>query len=266
MTDKNTKLNPAILYSCYAATKRSTEQFVQDHSMCYVQSGKLEFQLSDQKLFYNEGEAFFIRRNVLAKATKHPGANGGFESISIFFSQDTLKDISLKKELSAVGNAQQTVPIVSLAADKLLKNYFESLPAYEQESSGSSLVRLKIEEGILLLLNRQPELQQVLFDFSEPGKIDLELFMNKHFRFNVAINRFASLTGRSLATFKRDFEKVFHNSPSRWLQNRRLEEARYMIKVKKMKPIDVYLEVGFEDLSHFSFAFKKTYGVAPSLI
>jgi AraC family transcriptional regulator, exoenzyme S synthesis regulatory protein ExsA len=32
----------------------------------------------------------------------------------------------------------------------------------------------------------------------------------------------------------------------------------------KKKPVDVYLEVGFEDLSHFSSAFKKQYGYAPT--
>ncbi|WP_394365961.1 AraC family transcriptional regulator [Pedobacter hiemivivus] len=30
------------------------------------------------------------------------------------------------------------------------------------------------------------------------------------------------------------------------------------------KPREVYLEVGFEDLSHFSFVFKKKYGVSPN--
>jgi AraC-like DNA-binding protein len=47
---------------------------------------------------------------------------------------------------------------------------------------------------------------------------------------------------------------------------RRLQEAHYLIKEKGQPPSDVYLELGFEDLSHFSFAFKKTYGVAPSRI
>ncbi|WP_310588831.1 helix-turn-helix domain-containing protein [Dyadobacter flavalbus] len=30
------------------------------------------------------------------------------------------------------------------------------------------------------------------------------------------------------------------------------------------RPSDVYLEVGFEDLSHFSYVFKKQFGKAPS--
>lgn len=259
-------MTPAILYSCYAALKRTTEQFVQEHSMCYIESGTLEFQLADHKLSYKEGEAFFIRRNVLAKATKYPALNTEFKSISIFFNQEVLKEISLQKSIEIESSTLQADSIFNLTADRLLKNYFESLPAYEQEDKTSSLLRLKIEEGVLLLLNRRPEIRNILFDFNEPGKIDLEQFMNKNFRFNVANNRFASLTGRSLATFKRDFEKIFHNSPGKWLQNRRLHEAKYLIKEKGMKPSDVYLEVGFEDLSHFSFAFKKTFGIAPSLI
>jgi AraC-like DNA-binding protein len=48
------------------------------------------------------------------------------------------------------------------------------------------------------------------------------------------------------------------------LQQRRLREAHYLIKEKGRMPSDVYLEIGFEDLSHFSFAFKKMYGVPPS--
>jgi len=97
--------------------------------------------------------------------------------------------------------------------------------------------------------------------------------MQKNFRFNVALSRFAYLTGRSLATFKRDFERLFHLSPSRWLVQRRLQEAYYflqeayyLLKEKGKAPSEVYLEVGFEDLSHFSFAFKKAYGLAPSRV
>jgi len=33
-----------------------------------------------------------------------------------------------------------------------------------------------------------------------------------------------------------------------------------------VKPIDVYMQVGFKNLSHFSTAFKKEYGFPPSLL
>jgi AraC-like DNA-binding protein len=107
-------------------------------------------------------------------------------------------------------------------------------------------------------------LKDILFDFSDPYKIDLEAFMNKNFHFNVTLDRFAYLTGRSLATFKRDFQKTFNTSPRNWLQQRRLQEAYYLITEKGKTTSDIYLDLGFENLSHFSFAFKKQFGYAPT--
>ena len=82
--------------------------------------------------------------------------------------------------------------------------------------------------------------------------------------FNMPLEQFGYLTGRSLTTFKRDFKKAFSISPQRWLTEKRLELAHYELTQKKRKASDVYLEAGFENLSHFSFAFKKRYGFAPS--
>jgi AraC-like DNA-binding protein len=82
----------------------------------------------------------------------------------------------------------------------------------------------------------QPELSGVFFDYGIPAKIDLEAFMNRNYRFNVRIDRFAYLTGRSLSAFKRDFQAIF----------------------------EIYIDLGFEALSHFSFAFKKLFGQTPT--
>ena len=90
--------------------------------------------------------------------------------------------------------------------------------------------------------------------------------MNQNYHFNVHLERFAYLTGRSLATFKRDFEKLYHTTPGRWLQQKRLQEAHYLITEKGKTASDIYLDLGFEDLSHFSYAFKKQFGEAPSRI
>jgi AraC-like DNA-binding protein len=57
---------------------------------------------------------------------------------------------------------------------------------------------------------------------------------------------------------------LFNETPSRWLVKKRLEEAHFLITQKNKKPSDIYLELGFEDLSHFSFAFRKQYGQTPT--
>jgi AraC-like DNA-binding protein len=124
---------------------------------------------------------------------------------------------------------------------------------------------LKVKEGVKLLLHALPGLRNFLFDFSEPYKIDLERFMLSNFRFNIPVERYAQLTGRSLAGFKRDFQKTFGLPPRQWLQEKRLAEARYLIEDKNLKPSEIYFDLGFETLSHFSTSFKKRFGKSPSV-
>lgn len=128
------------------------------------------------------------------------------------------------------------------------------------------LIRLSQQEALQLLLHAHPDLSHVLFDFGQPGKIDLETFLRQNFRFNVGLGQLAYLTGRSLATFKRDFAKLYHISPTRWLYQKRLEEAHYLLQEEHQRPSDVYHEVGFESLAHFSTAFKQFFGRPPSSV
>ena len=256
-----------IAYSCYVTRSREGEQFIADHVFGYQVSGTMIMNDGNKEYIFAPGRFRFSRRNHLVKFNKLPPEEGEFKSFSVYFDQPFLRNLSMeagyKAEKHINGNA-----VMDLKPNPLYKSYFDSLPPYMQliGEEDAGLVALKLREAVLLLLKVNPEMKDILFDFSEPGKIDLEGFMNKNFHFNVDLNRFAYLTGRSLATFKRDFEKLFHLTPSRWLQQRRLQEAYYLIKEKGKTPSDIYLDLGFEDLSHFSFAFKKQFGAAPTKI
>lgn len=80
------------------------------------------------------------------------------------------------------------------------------------------------------------------------------------------MERFAFMSGRSLSTFKREFKAIFNTTPGKWLMKKRLDEAYFLLDKEHKKPTDIYTELGFEDLSHFSFVFKKEFGVSPSNI
>ncbi|WP_454802690.1 helix-turn-helix domain-containing protein [Mucilaginibacter phyllosphaerae] len=256
---------PKIGYSCYYATSREGEQFVAEHVFSYQISGVMTISDSQKKYIFNPGDFRFIRRNHLVKFNKQPPRNGEFKSVSIYLDQQTLRKFSMEYGFKAAGHFDGDA-ILNLEPRPLYKSFMQSLTPYQQEhlQIDDKLQGLKLNEAILILLQSKPEIKNILFDFSEPGKIDLEAFMEKNFHFNVQLNRFAYLTGRSLATFKRDFEKIFNITPSRWLLQRRLQEAYYLIKENGKRASEIYLELGFEDLSHFSFAFKNKYGVAPS--
>jgi AraC family transcriptional regulator, exoenzyme S synthesis regulatory protein ExsA len=257
-----------IAYSCYFTRSREGEQFVPEHVFSYQISGTLTITDDENNVHvFNPGDFRFLRRNHLVKFLKQPPPNGEFKSISIYLDQQTLRDFSMEYGYRSE-HRREGSPFVDLKTDALYRNFMDSLMPYEKltEPGHEQLFTIKLKEAILILLRANPTLKDVLFDFNDPGKIDLEAFMNKNYHFNVELKRFAYLTGRSLATFKRDFEKIFHVTPSRWLQHRRLQQAHYLIKEKGAAASEVYLELGFQDLSHFSFAFKKQFGMAPSKV
>lgn len=103
-----------------------------------------------------------------------------------------------------------------------------------------------------------------LFDFVEPWKIDILDYLNENYMCDLSMKEIASYTGRSLATFKRDFAKVSDLTPQKWIIRRRLEAAHDLIRSGKKKVTEACFDVGFKNLSHFSKVYKEIYGVAPS--
>lgn len=257
-----------LLYSCVDQRQRGNEQFVHEHALGYLVAGETHILTNNGKQVFGKGSIGLIHRNQLIKSLKIPPPGGGeFRSINIFLDQNFLRRYSAEHKLEPVGKYTGEYNHI-LPADPFIKGYFDSLLPYfdHPEQLNPALAELKTKEALELLLRLEPRLKYFLFDFSEPYKIDLEAYMNKNYMFNVPTAQFAQLTGRSLAGFKRDFQKVFAASPGQWLQQKRLSEAYYLIRQKGLKPSEVYLDVGFENLSHFSYSFKKAYGVAPSMV
>ncbi len=255
---------PVILFNNYGGDFSEGEAFVTDHIFSYIVSGTQEIWSGNQTYVFKAGDYRFFRRNQLTKYVKRPGQNG-FKSIAVHLDQGTLR------EMSELYGDHQKKPYLGkdvelLKPNSLLENYVNSLTPYSNASNvyEEALVILKAKELVLLLLQTNPVIKHALFDFDVPGKIDLIAFMNKHYRYNVGLDRMAFLTGRSLSTFKRDFKKIFNTTAGRWLTTRRLEEANFLIAKKGKTASEIYLDLGFEDLSHFSSAYKKVFGKAPS--
>lgn len=253
-----------IQRACYTKSSKAGEQFIKEHGISFIVSGEMEAYDGNTKHLYRKGDVILYRKNALIRFVKYPHQEDGFEAISIILDENMLKEFARQHEISSDKNPKES--LFQLDADELIKSYFTSLEAWFGNKINRDLAHVKKTEMIYLLLRNNKAFKNVLFHFGMPGKINLEAFMNTNFRFNVPLSQLAFLTGRSLATFKRDFEKLFQTPPNKWLQQKRLEEAHYLLKHKKMKAKDVYLEVGFETLSHFSYAFKNRFGISPSAL
>jgi AraC-like DNA-binding protein len=258
---------PGVIFYSYHSAERKEKVCVWNHHTLILQvSGQLILETSGQMVSMSGGDILLIGKNQLGTLTKTPPPGGNYETIVISLQEDILRRIALEEKLQAnqnyTGLSNSLIP-----SNDFLKGYFQSIVPYAR-SSGASLTDemgiLKLKEVIKLLLLALPQLCNLLFNFSAPGKIDLEKFMLSNFHFNVPIEKFAQLTGRSLAAFKRDFVKTFGAPPRHWLQDKRLSEAKYLIEAKQQKPSAIYLELGFESMSHFSNSFKKKFGKTPT--
>lgn len=258
---------PQIIYSVTSKRATEGEVFIKQHVFDYIISGTSEVYFDGKSALYKSGDFRFAARNRLSKFVKQPPEGGEYKSISICIDKDTLLEMRDAYHLNnTMYHTHENVFL--LKPNRQFKNYIDSLLPYLEngQAISSDLVKLKIKEAILIFIQVNPQLKNILFDFNEPGKIDLEAYMNQHYQYNGSLDEYAYLTGRSLSTFKRDFEKIFTITPNRWLLQKRLEDAYYLLKKKKMKATDVYVDVGFKDYSHFSVAFKKLFGIAPSLV
>ena len=260
---------PGVIFYSYHSAERKEKVCVWNHHTLILQvSGQFIMETSGQIISMNGGDMLLIGKNQLGTLTKTPPSGGNYETIVISLQEELLRRIVLEEKLQA-DRKYSGLPNILIPTNEFLQGYFQSIVPYAR-SSGAGMTDemgiLKLKEGVKLLLLALPELRNLLFDFSVPYKIDLKKFMLTNFQFNVPIEKFAQLTGRSLAGFKRDFVKTFGVPPRHWLQDKRLSEAKHLIETKHQKPSAIYLELGFESMSHFSYSFKKKFGMAPTAL
>lgn len=255
---------PEIFISCKKEVHYSRELVLPYPALVRIMSGEVRIAAADRQYNFYAGDTVLFPRNRLGRMSKLPLDRNPCIAVSIVFRKEILRQFYTTHP--ATPQTHQTIGLIQLDDHPLLESLFNSLTPYFKlaDALPPDLAAFKIEEAIRVLRAIDPNVDHVLGQLDEPGKIDLMDFMEKNFMFNLTAGKFAYLTGRSLTTFKRDFKKTFNNTPEKWLTQKRLELAHYLIFDQKRKPSDVYIDVGFENLSHFSFAFKKQFGYNPT--
>lgn len=253
-----------IFFSCLDKKRLVLEQIIPEHILTHVYEGKISVTTADKTYTLSAGQTALFSRNQLARFKKEPDGEIPYRAATIFFTKPFLQQFYATLPLpKQKGTSAKVLEIENHA---LLDNLFQSISVYSNTAIPDDLALLKIKEAITIIRMFNKDADVLLSVFSEPHKIDLSDFLHQNFMFNISISRFAYLTGRSLATFKRDFKKTFGTSPQKWLTEKRLQQAHFLIAEKNHKPSQAYLESGFESFSHFTYAFKKFFGYNPSSI
>ena len=263
MSFQTKHITPDIKLAEYNGKLFKTEVVFEHHILVWFISGETKIVQADTIHIFKKGDIFLIPRNQLATIINYPKDGEPHKTVVMHLTTARLKDfyanldIKPKTSISPKINHYNNHPLLESCLTSLI-------PYFDMTALPEDIASLKITEAITILRTIDKEIDNILANFEEPGKIDLVHFMERNFMFNMPLDKLGYLTGRSLSTFNRDFRKYFNTTPQKWLTAKRLELAHYELTKNRKKAIDVCYEVGFENLSHFSFAFKKQFGYTAS--
>ena len=241
-----------------------------EYAMNYVYSGEMILENGKEQIHVGKGECVFIPRDHHITMYKKPFDGERYCGIFLNFTRSFLREMYSKFERYKVPSNTPKLEsgVVKLPKTAEITSLFASLtPFFDPKvKPQDDFMQLKLQEGLLALLHIVERSAPTLFDYNEPWKIDILDYMNKNYMYEFSMEELAHYTGRSLATFKRDFKKISDLTPEKWLIRKRLEVAYAMMQEGGKKIVDVYTSVGFKNQSHFSAAFKKQYGIAPTAV
>lgn len=89
-------------------------------------------------------------------------------------------------------------------------------------------------------------------------------WMREHIADDFDLQQLATLAGLSKFHFHRLFKRAAGEAPSRHHMNLRMHEAKRLLRETKKTALDIGLEVGYTNPSHFARIFRREIGLSPS--
>lgn len=234
----------------------------------YVLEGKKIWHTSHGSYEVGEGNCVLVRKGAIILEQFF---DIGFCVVLFFIPDAFICDTLKNRPVPVVKPNQQYSPVIPLNSTEILKAFFVSMYAYFSSTSepDQALLELKFRELILNIAGNPLNLEAISYFCSlmhEPQSVSMERVMNDNYCFNLKLEQYAILCSRSLSAFKRDFQKQFGSTPGKWLLEKRLQHAMFLLANKNKTVSEAAFESGFENLSHFSRAFKDRFGTSPAAV
>lgn len=237
----------------------------------YVLEGSNDHFSEEGRLEYEAGEGVLMKcGNFMFKVSPDEDTGkGGF--VAIHFYPEVLKKIYENEVPDFLKNKGKLSFLSNMALVKssiLIRKYIEGLLFYFENPAlvTEELMILKFKEIILLLLNTEdaPAIIEIMHNLFSPRTFSFKEIIEAHIFSPLSISDLAQITNRSLASFKREFKKIYQDSPASYIKKQRLEKAAELLIVSDIPISSIAYDCLFNDVAHFSSSFKAKYGLTPS--
>ncbi|MBP3332236.1 MAG: helix-turn-helix transcriptional regulator [Tidjanibacter sp.] len=245
------------------------------HGIGYVMKGRKYIYSGDVRHEVKQGDLFYL--GIGNHYTEDiPDNEHPFEQIVFFYTSDELS--AILSRLSTSYNMDLSNPhscsncnnkdFVIYPAWNMMKNFFYTINSYIKEdifNQDQTAEALKMAELIYLISSRN----DCCIKSKIMGHIDtsIEKFkqvITDNIFNNISIEELAAECNRSLTSFKKEFKRIYNQSPHKWIINRRLMQSRLLLVSTKKSISEIGNECSFPNTSHFIKLFKKEYGTTPA--
>jgi AraC-like DNA-binding protein len=251
----------------YQSKKEISKQeiLLNKNTFSFLQEGTKEVFFDNSSFAIDNSEFLLMKSGHCLMTEKLSNVQEKYKSILFFFSNESVLKLIQKFDLKQT-SAEAGYSTYSFEYDAFIKGFSKSLLEISKlsKSTQKKILDVKFEEIILYLI----EFKGVNFLFSLLNNSDnlsqkfIETIESNQLN-KLSVKELSFLSNMSVSTFKREFEKHFHNSPSKWFQEKRLEHSAFLLKNRSKRPSDIFEDIGYESLSNFIHAFKTKYGVTP---
>lgn len=258
-----------LLFTQYDCPQEAAMQdlFSETNYIGYVISGKRIFHLPGEKHIMTEDKCVFAKKGGWI-AEKEPGQ--GWCVLVFFIPDDYLKNFvseyrpHLPLSVSTDGVTQQ---MIDIDINEITRSFFYAMIPYFTQPAPppESLLELKFKELLFnILINKKNNaLLHWIRQLADEEKISLQKVMEANYTYNLSMNDFAKIAGRSIATFNREFNALYKTSPGKWLVQKRLNYAQLLLHTTTKPVREIVFESGFENNTHFSRVYKEKFGISP---
>lgn len=258
--------SPELLVHDFRMTTDNVKSKVnlQMHMFSFLQIGKKQVHFAETSVTVDKNQSILTTKgNCLW--TELLDTENSYYCKLFFFSEKILKDFLKKHPVYSEEIAQEN-PFFIIENDTFISAFIDSLSAIgnDQLQQNEALTQVKFEEILLYLSGKySKQFSSFLQSLIQEKNSSFREVLERHVYSNLKVEEIAFLCNMSLSTFKRHFKEEFKASPGKWLLDKRLEKAKILMEQRDVKASDVYLEIGYNNLSNFSTAFKNKFGISP---
>lgn len=237
------------------------------HMFSFLQIGKKQVHFAGTAVAVNKDQSLLLKKGNWLW-TELLDTDAIYYCKLLFFSENKLKEI-IEKYAKNKELVKDETPYFKIRNDSYITSYLNSLATIGEAPKDfmDNLLSVKFEELMVYLLQKYGSdfelyLQSLIIKETSPFKKMVESKIHS----NLKLEEIAFLCHMSLSTFKRHFIKEYKVPPGKWLQDKRLLKAKETLEKGELKPSDIYLDFGYNNLSNFSIAFKNKFGFSPNQI